>query len=118
MSEQGSGSELNTQQSLMLFGRLQAYSYLSLYVHPQKYCNITHVSSTMDRARLGCLTLFQCRSEFNIDLINHMTERAEVRFTISFLSSTIAETIIAHMEDDACTWKNNFEAFADFPEAG
>lgn len=47
-----------------------------------------------------------------------MTERAEVRFTISFLSSTIAETIIAHMEDDACTWKNNFEAFADFPEAG
>ncbi|KIR69241.1 hypothetical protein I314_00347 [Cryptococcus bacillisporus CA1873] len=101
MSEQGSGSELNTQQSLMLFGRLQAYSYLSLYVHPQKYYNITH-----------------CRSEFNIDLINHMTERAEVRFTISFLSSTIAETIIAHMEDDACTWKNNFEAFADFPEAG
>lgn len=72
----------------------------------------------MDRARPGCPTLFVCRSEFSINPINHMAERAEVRFAISFLSSTIAETIIAHMEDDACTWKNNFEAFADFLEAG
>ncbi|OXH26493.1 hypothetical protein J008_05069 [Cryptococcus neoformans] len=62
--------------------------------------------------------LFQCRSEFNINAAAYATERAKVQFAINFLLGAIAETVIAHMENETCRWKNDFEAFAEFLEDG
>lgn len=62
--------------------------------------------------------LFQCRSKFNINAAAYATERAKVQFAINFLLGAIAETVIAHMENETCRWKNDFEAFAEFLEDG
>lgn len=47
-----------------------------------------------------------------------MAERATVQFAVNFLSDATAETLVAHIENDSCTWENDFGAFAQFLEAG
>lgn len=34
-----------------------------------------------------------------------------MQFAVIFQFDTTTATVIAHMEDDACTWKDDFEAF-------
>lgn len=47
----------------------------------------------------------------SINVVNHTTERAKMQFAVIFQFDTTTATVIAHMEDDACTWKDDFEAF-------
>lgn len=41
-----------------------------------------------------------------------------MQFTANFLFNAIAEIVIAHMKDDACTWKDDFRSFSAFLEDG
>ncbi|WVO21789.1 uncharacterized protein IAS62_003102 [Cryptococcus decagattii] len=56
-----------------------------------------------DRQRPAGMSQFllQCRSEFCINAVSYMNGRAQVQNAVNFLSSAIAETVIALMEDRA-----------------
>lgn len=73
----------------------------------------------MDRAPLGCHNFFSSVAVNSISgAAAYVTERAKVQFTINFLLGVIAETVIAHMENETCRWKNDFEVFTEFLEDG
>lgn len=113
MREQNSLTEKSSE--IYVADSTHASIYPSM-IAPQKY----YMPERYDGQSPSGLSqfLFQCCSEFNINAAAYVTERAKVQFTINFLLGAIAETVIAHMENETCRWKNDFEVFTEFLEDG